>query len=261
MKRMLWAVVAAVLAGCGAARAPMEVAMAPLPVQAPVVLQENHFQRDRSGQVSEEALRAILAAPTFLEEGARIGVVPVATGYEVEDGLPLATVPQVLGDKLEDTGFFEVATEMTTDWPADGSVRGLRELGARYRAEYLLLYRHRFVDRWYVNGWAWTWPTVVGLFASPSYSLEAAGVLEATMFEVKTGTLLFTVFERVEDDDMVNIWHHDRKRRKLEEALLSKAAAKLAKQVLAKVDRLVAARPKEAPVAAEPQGTAAVAAQ
>jgi hypothetical protein len=258
VKQVLWLVAAVAMAGCGAARAPMEVPMAPLPVETPAaVLQENHFQRDRSGQVSEEALRAILAAPTFLEEGARIGVVPVATGYEVEDGLPLATVPQVLSDKLEDTGFFEVASEMTTDWPADGSVRGLRELGARYRAEYLLLYRHRFVDRWYLNGWAWTWPTVVGLFASPSYSVETAGVLEATMFEVKTGTLLFTVFERVEDDDMVNIWHHDRKRRKLEEALLSKAAEKLAKQVVAKVDRLVAARPAPSKVAAQP----AVAAQ
>jgi hypothetical protein len=254
MKRWAWLVVAAAMAGCGAAK-PMEVAMAPLPVQAPGgVLENNHFQRDRSGQVSEDALREILAAPTFLEEGARIGIVPVATGYEVEDGLPLATVPQVLGDKLEDTGFFEVATEMTTDWPADGSIRGLRELGARYRTEYLLLYRHRFVDRWYLNGWAWTWPTVVGLFAAPSYSLEAAGVVEATLFEVKTGTLLFTVFERVEDDDTVNIWHHDRKRRKLEEALLSKAAEKLAKQVVAKVDRLVAARPPstDATAAARP---------
>ena len=34
---------------------------------------------------------------------------------------------------------FEVATEMSTDWPADGGISGLRELAARYRAEYLLL--------------------------------------------------------------------------------------------------------------------------
>ncbi len=31
----------------------------------------------------------------------------------------------------------------------------LRELAARYRSEYLLLYRHRFVDRSYTNAWGW----------------------------------------------------------------------------------------------------------
>src|SRR5688500_19801965 len=44
----------------------------------------------------------------------------------------------------------------------------------------ILLYRHRFVDQWYVNGWAWTWPTLIGVFAAPAHTLDSAGVLEAT---------------------------------------------------------------------------------
>jgi hypothetical protein len=241
VRRMMWALM---LAGCGAA-APMQApVMKPIGAEAAPVLTENHFRQDKSGVITEEALRAILAAPTFLEDGARLGVVQVATGYEVDGHVPLAGVPQVLTEKLEDTGLFEIASEMTNDWPADGSIRGLRELGARYRAEYLLLYRHRFVDRSIVNGWAWTWPTVVGLFAAPAQTVETAGVLEATLFDVKTGTLLFTVFERVDETMDVNLWHEDWKVRKLEERLLADAAAKLAKQVVAKVHRLAALRPK-----------------
>lgn len=53
----------------------------------------------------------------------------------------------------------QVVSEVTTDWPTDGSIAGLRKLAARYRGEYLLLYRHRFVDRSWTNGWALSWLT------------------------------------------------------------------------------------------------------
>jgi hypothetical protein len=145
---------------------------------------------------------------------------------------------------MEKTGFFEVTTEVSTDWPADGSVAGLRELAARYRSKYLLLYRHRFVDDSRLNGWAWLYPTVIGYFAAPGRTVEVAGVMEATFFDVRTGTILFTVYERVHHEEDLNIWNNDHKRQEIKTQLLHEASDKLAKSVTGKIRRLVAARPK-----------------
>lgn len=236
----------ALFVGCGAAKRRLRADMKPMEAtqQKAQTLQRNHFQRDKMGAVSEEAMREILDAPVFLERGARIGIVPVATGYEVDKELPLTQVTGDLARELADSGHFEIASEVTTDWPSTRSIAGLRELATRYRAEYLLLYRHRFVDRSLTNGWGWAWLTLVGGFFVPSQTLETAGVVEATLFDVKTGTLLFTVFERVNEEDDANIWHNDRKVRKIKEKLLTRAADRLAGKVLEKVGELVAARPE-----------------
>lgn len=209
----------------------------------PRVLKRNHFRSDRTANLTEAQLRKILEAPVFLEEDTRLGIVPVATAYSVDKGLPLAEVPHVLSKRLEDTGLFEVTTEVSTDWPKQRSIAGLRELAARYRVKYLLLYRHRFVKREWTNAWAWSYLTGVGLFFAPANTVETAGVLEATMFDVRTGTILFTAYERVHGKTTMNIWNNDKKRRKLQEQLLDKAAGRLATKVTGKVQRLAAARP------------------
>ncbi|MBW2700743.1 MAG: hypothetical protein JRF33_07960 [Deltaproteobacteria bacterium] len=236
--------------GCAANRALSAPSMQPLMTQSktakPAILKTNHFTRDRSGSISEAHLREVLAAPVFLEKQARVGVIQVTGQYLTDHELPLVDVPDRLCQAMEDSGLFEVSTEMSADWPADRGISGLRELAARYRSEYLLLYRHRFVDRQYVNGWGWTWLTVIGIFAAPSQTLEAAGVLEATLFDVKTGTILYTVFERVHGEENENIWHHERKRRSLKDKLLDEASKKLADQVVSKTRFLVAARPEAA---------------
>ena len=235
-------------AGCASGPAALRAEMQPLdlgPVAAqPKVLTENHFSRDKAGGISEAALREVLASPVFLEEGARLGVVPVATGYEADADLPLAGVPAELSESLESAGLFEVTTEVSTDWPSGRGIGGLRELAARYRSDYLLLYRHRFVDRSYTNEWGVMWLTFLGIFLVPSETLETAGILEATLFDVKTGTILFTVYERVYRSSDENIWHNDRKRREMKEALLAGAAKKLADTVVSKSQRLAAARPQ-----------------
>ncbi len=240
---------AAAAGGCAAAhgelRAPQ---MEPLPVaEQSQQLEKNHFKRDKIGTISEQALRRVLAAPVFLERDARVGVVQVAERYDPDAELPLADVPAVLTRVLDEAAFFEVATEISTDWPATSGIPGLRELAARYRAEYLLLYRHRFIDRSYLNGWAWLYPTVIGALAAPSRTLEAAGVLEATLFDAKTGTILFTVFERVHDSSDESPFYLQRKRRALKQRLLEAAAEALAQGVLEKTRLLVAARPERAP--------------
>jgi hypothetical protein len=207
-------------------------------------LEDNYFHTDKTGNLSEADLKRILESPTFLEEETRLGVVPVATAYQVDDDLPVNDVPHKLGDALEDTGFFEVATEVATDWQRDRGIAGLRELAARYRVKYLLLYRHRFVERDRTNGWGWTIPTVVGAFATPHRTVEMAGVMEATLFDVRTGTILFTTYQRVRDQDTMSIWHRKHKERQMKAELLDEATDELQKKVTEKVRRLVAARPE-----------------
>jgi len=246
------ALVAASLAGgCAAGKALRAPVMEPLALDRaappPKPLKENHFNRDRIGTITENHLREVLAAPVFLEAKARVGIIQVVNKYNPDEDLPLTAVPAVLTQALEDAALFEVATEVSTDWPATSGIPGLRELAARYRAEYLLLYRHRFVDRSYTNGWGWLYITLIGALAVPSQTLEAAGVVEATLFDVKTGTILFTVFERIHDQSDENIWYNDRKRRELKERMLGAASEKLAEQVLTKTRLLAAARPEEEP--------------
>lgn len=62
------------------------------------------------------------------------------------------------------------------------------------------------------------------------------------MFDVKTGTLLFTVYERVEESVQESIWQNARKRRALKRRLLETAATGLAEKALAKSRRLVRGR-------------------
>ncbi len=236
---------AVIFGACGAAAPMKKVQMAPMNIPQnpqPQVLDKNHFRSDRMGNLSEEQLREILDAPVFLEDRARVGIVPVATAYEVDQDLPLATVPQRLSESLESTGHFDVITEVSTDWPANGSVAGLRELAARYRVRYLLLYRHRFEHRDYTNPWGWAWLTGVGGLMTPNQTLEAAGVMEASLFDVRTGTILFTVFERVGGEENVSVWYNDAKRRSLKQDLLDEGTALLGKQVVHKVQMLVSAR-------------------
>lgn len=231
-------------AGCSG-HAPLRASLGKLVSKgkgAGQVLRQSHFARDRSGALTEEALARILAAPVFLESGARVGVLPVATAYAPDPGMPVAGVASALSDAMQRTGYFEVATEVSADWPADRGTAGLRELAARYRAEYLLLYRHRFVERTHVNAWGWGYLTLVGALFVPATTLEVAGVLEATLFEVKSGTLLFTVQQRVHSKTAENIWNHAPKKRARRGALLTKVTGKLADKVVDKIRRLVVAR-------------------
>ncbi|HEX8703708.1 MAG TPA: hypothetical protein VF815_33030 [Myxococcaceae bacterium] len=252
---LLYMALLALLAGtgCATARAPMEASLAPMAFTTEVVsdsssaiLTENHFSRDRAGSISEEALREVLASPVFLEEKTRVGIVPVQGSYALDQDVPLPAVPAALADALDDSGEFELASEVSTDFPVDRGIAGLRELAARYRCDYLLIYRHRFVDASYMNPVAWGYLSVVGALFLPGHTIESAGVLEATLFDVKTGTLLFTVNERVHGQERVNLWHNGLKTQWMKKQMLETATQKLADQVVGKIRRLVVARPAPA---------------
>jgi hypothetical protein len=236
------------LTGCSAVhQAAMRAELAPLP------LMEDHFARDQIGGVSEDALREILAAPVFLEEHARLGVVPVAAKYEPDEVTPVVGAPAELVSALEQTGMFENASEVSTEWPTERGMPGLRELAARYRSDYLLLYRHRFVEEVNHNGWSAGYATIFGALFFPGQQLEVAGVLEATLYDVKTGTVLFTALERIRDSDNTSPTLESRRMRELQRKMLAAAAPKLADQVVSKCRRLIASRPAAAPPIAERQ--------
>lgn len=236
--------------GCAAHRVatpklePLSAARPP-----PPALTEDHFARDR-GAVSEAQLRDILAAPVFLEEGARVGVAPVGPRYSLRDDVPLDVMPATLVSALEASGLVELSTEMSSDWPVAPGLSGLRELAARYRVEYVLLVRQAFAEATHLNGLAWGYITGVGALVLPGTSYEAAGVLEATLFDVKTGTVLFTVYERVRGDGMAAPPGVGRALEGLRRRLVTQGAERLAEQVLAGLHRLVASRPRAAPEAA-----------
>jgi len=233
-----------VLTGCAATRYPQARMpdLEPLALQTPPPLEENHFSRDRMG-VTETELRAMLDAPVFLEEHARIGVVPVRSGYAPDEGVPVESAPATLTDALEGSGLFELASELSTDWPTTSGTAGLRELGARYRTEYVLLYRHRFSDETYANGLAAGFITLIGAFFLPGTSIDSAGVLEASLFDVKTGTILFTIHERIRREAIAPPPGVETKIGHLHREMITEAAKKLADQVLVRCQRLVASRP------------------
>src|SRR5436305_246590 len=78
------------------------------------------------------------------------------------------------------------------------------------------------------NAWCLLYPTIIGAIVAPSRSLETAGVLEATLFDVRTGTLLFTVYERVRGRADATPSGEDRKLQEVKTRLLDQAASKLA---------------------------------
>ncbi len=212
--------------------------------QAAPALTDNHFARDQAGGVSEDHLKEILAAPVFLEEGARLGVVPVAVRYAPDEAVPTTAVPAELVTALEESGMFEMASEISTEWPTERGLPGLRELAARYRSEYLVLYRHRFVEDVNHNGWAAGYATIVGALFFPGQQLESNGVLEATLYDVKTGTILFTVNERVAATESAAPTTQSRRSIELQKKMLAEAAPRLAERVVSKCRRLAAARPQ-----------------
>lgn len=232
------------LSGCAAIRPQARMPqLEPLALaSAPAILEQNHFARDQLA-MGEPELRAILEAPVFLEENARIGVVPVRSGYAPDDAVPVEGAPATLTDALEGSGLFELASELSTDWPTTSGTAGLRELAARYRTEYVLLYRHRFRDETYANGLAAGFITLIGALFLPGTSIDSAGVLEATLFDVKTGTILFTIHERVRREAIAPPPGVETKIGHLHREMVGEAAKKLADQVLVRCQRLVASRP------------------
>ena len=115
----------------------------------------------------------------------------------------------------------------------------------------MLLYRHRFADSTRANGFAAGFITILGAFFLPGTTIESAGVLEATLFDVKTGTILFTVHERTRAEAIALPLNVDARLAVMHRDMVKDAAKKLSEQVLLRCQRLVASRPANAAPVAE----------
>ena len=235
-------------AGCAASKmSSARMAVAPAAI-APPPLDRSLFSRDPNGQLSEDALQQILASPIELALPSRVGVLPITTakdwrGPSPNDNVP-AGVANFVGALRRDPAFTLVTQTMVIPSGALG-MEALRETAARYRLRYLLLYREVLANRAHLGPWAWGYATVVGALFLPGERQEVYGYIEASMFDVKTGLLLFTTRRSIDASQTTNRWHNADKLDQLASNATSKYAPELAADVLSDLRRFGAAAEAE----------------
>ena len=238
----LLALTLVVLTGCGAramhlASRPMSPAEA---MPAPTPLDRSVFARDPAGQLTEEALQKILAAPIELDLPTRVGVVPVLTATDWRGPSPDYQVPAGVAPfvtRLRGSEPFTLVTEVMAIPSGALGMEALREVAARYQLRYVLLYREVIRKDRRLNKAAWGYATGVGALFLPGQRHQVYGFVEATLFDVKTGLLLFTTRRAVNGSRSSNVWYQDQKLEQLRAALLAKFAPTLADDVKADLYR------------------------
>lgn len=236
------------LLGCAAShseavmpsQAPAAVAAEPMP--APIA--RSMFSKDSSGSLSEDDLQKILEAPLDLELPARVGVVPLSAPFDAQGNVSLAvraTASRDLARSLQGNAYFSHVSDVSTELPNTGGLEGLRVIAARYRMRYLLLYTERFQDDTHLNNWAWLYPTVIGMFAAPGVTVKSSGLLQADLFDVRTGTILFSVVQPVHVDEKEWMIGAARAHQEHQGKAAAEGAKALAKLVSRQVNELVAA--------------------
>jgi hypothetical protein len=253
--RALLVVCLAFAAGCAASHKTMASArMEPAPAAAqpnqppPPPLERSVFARDPHGALTEDGLQKILAAPIELELPSRVGVMPIVTatdwrGPGPDDGVPAGLAPFV--SELRRDPAFSLVTQTMVIPSGSLGMEALRENAARYRLRYVLLYREVLGRRESLGSWAWGYATVVGALFLPGQKQEVYGYIEASMFDVKTGLLMFTTRRSIVASQRTNVWHQDTKLDKLASAATGKFAPDLATDVLADLRRFAGAAQAE----------------
>ncbi|RMH36843.1 MAG: hypothetical protein D6689_21705 [Deltaproteobacteria bacterium] len=226
------AIAAVAACACGGAKAAYRSKAVPA---ASAPLDRSVFARDPNGQLSEDALQRVLASELELDLPARIGVLPVVDAVDWRgpspsyDPAPAALAPLVRGLR-GDEPFFHVTEMMAIPSGALG-MEALREIAARYHLRYVLLYRESIATRERANPWAIGYATIVGALFLPGDTLSVDGYVEASLLDVKTGLLLFTVRRRVSGRRRTNVWHTGDKLADLRRRAAERAAPSLAKDV------------------------------
>lgn len=234
------------LAGCGAASMKMaSAAMAQAPAPMPAApLTQSLFEKDPHGQLSEEALQTILASPIELDLPSRVGVLPVSAATDWRGPGPQERVPAGVSGfvrKLRNDPAFTLVTETMVIPSGALGMEALREIAARYRLRYLLLYREVVAKESSLNPWAWGYATVVGALFLPGQRQEVYGYIEASMFDVKTGLLMFTTRRSISASQHSNQWRQHAKLDQLAANVTSRFAPDLATDVLADLHRFASA--------------------
>ncbi len=238
-----WALVLAAtgLAACAAPKAqsspsPPDMGVPSAAAEpAPPPLDRSLFARTAQGTISEATLQAILNRPLELEFPSRVGVLPIIEAEDWRGPSPsydmVSPALSKFAKKLPaDDGFAQV-TEMIPIPSGALGMEALREVAARYKLRYLLLYREHVDEDTRANGLAAGYLTGLGAFVLPGSTLEVDGYAEATLLDVKAGVLLFTVRRRLEASRRSNVWQRERKLDRMRQALAVEAADALAKEV------------------------------
>jgi hypothetical protein len=236
----------AVAAGCAGRKMTMASArMAEAPTAAaaqpmPPPLEKSVFARDPQGQLTEENLQKILAAPIELDLPARVGIIPVLTATDWRGPSPDYHVPAGVSPfvrKLRGSEPFSLITEIMPIPSGALGMEALREVAARYRLRYVILYREVLAKRKKANRWAAGYATGVGALFLPGQQHEVYGYIEATMFDVKTGTLMFTTRRAVSATKRNNVWYQDDKLAAMTSKLVGTYAPDLAGDLMSDLYR------------------------
>jgi rhombotail lipoprotein len=226
-------------AGCGAsqkmASSAMAAAQAPAMPNAPPPLDRSLFDRDPKGALTEESLQKILAAPIELDLPARVGLIPIMTATDWRGPGPDNRVPsgvEPLLNELRQSKHFSLLTQTMVIPSGALGMEALREIAARYRLRYVLLYREVLANDSMMTAVAWGYATIVGAFFLPGKRQEVWGYTEVSMFDVKTGTLMFTTRRAIAASQRTNQWHQKEKLEKLASSAIAKFAPDLAHDVL-----------------------------
>jgi hypothetical protein len=210
---------------------------------APAPLARSFYTKDASGALSEDDMQHVLESPIDLQFPARVGVVPLAKAFDAH-GAPGLGVRSIasrdLAVALAADASFSHVSDVSTEIPNAGGIEGLRVLAARYRLRYLLLFTERFEDDTHLNGLAWLYPTLLGVFVTPGVTVESHGLLQADLLDVRTGTVLFSVVEPMHVSSKEFAVGAARAHRELQARAASEAARRLARSVMFQTHTMLA---------------------
>jgi hypothetical protein len=241
-----------ILGACGAkmkmASAPMAAGATLAMPQQPPPLDRSVFDKNPNGALTEEALQKIPASPIELDLPARVGVLPIVTATDWRGPNPDSRVPAgvapLVNTLRKDPAFSLVTQTMVIPSGALG-MEALREIAARYRLRYLMLYREVLAKGSRLNPWAWGYATLVGALFLPGQHQEVYGYTELSMFDVKTGLLMFTTRRAITASQTTNQWHQQVKLDQLAANAVAKFAPDLALDALADLRRFASAAEAE----------------
>jgi len=211
---------------------------------APAPLDRSVFDKSPNGALTEDNLQRILATPIELDLPSRVGVLPISTAKDWRGPGPDHGVPPGVANFVEtlrrDSAFSLVTQTMVIPSGALG-MEALREIAARYRLRYLMLYREVLAKKTRFSPWAAGYATVIGALFLPGQKQEVYGYIEASMFDVKTGLLMFTTRRAVTAQQNTNVWYGSVKLDRMASNMTAKFSPELAADALTDLRRFAAA--------------------
>ncbi len=234
----------AVALGC--AKAQLAPAAAPMVMEAAAemeapTLERSVFSTASTGALTEDDLQQVLDSWIDVEFPARLGVVALGDAFRAEAVASIgeqATIAEELSERLEGSSHFTHVTDISTELPNPRGIEGLRTIAARYRVRYLMVCSlHTERDR-HMNNWAWLYPTGAGLLLAPGVTVSSGGYMQASLLDVSTGTVLFTINEPFQTTGTFWLVGANRHHRELDAEELILVARHLSDTVVTEMDQL-----------------------